>query len=367
MKAKHFIVSLFVLVFGVFLVGSANISSAAMVDSGCGMVEIACGNSGTNAKLKSGYHVKVDNFLILQDTSSSMGEPLAASGPMDRDTKIEYSKGLVNCLNDTLPDNMNVNAGMRNFGFLTADKGLVYGMTGYSKSGLAGAIKSVKGTAGVTPIAKALNYAGKDLNYISRPTAVILFSDGVNTVKSDPVAAAAALKKSYPNVCIYTVQIGDDPMGQKTLEQIADASKCGFATSGSAIADANGMDKFVTDVFLASGMKKITITLHIEFDFDKDAVRPQHHDDVKRIADALNNNPTAKVQLEGHTDSMGPDSYNMALSKRRAESVKKYLVEKFKIKASRISTVGYGESKPVASNNTAAGKQKNRRVVAHIQ
>lgn len=364
MKTKHFVASLFVFVLGVFLIGSVNTTTAALVDTGCGMVEINCGNSGTNAKLNSGYTKKVDNFLILQDTSSSMGEKLTASA---QDTKIEYSKGLVNCLNDTLPDNFNVNAGFRNFGFLTADKGLVYGMTGYSKSGLAGAINSVTGTAGVTPIAKALNYGSKDLNHVSRPTAVILFSDGVNTVPSDPVAAAAAMKDMYPNVCIYTVQIGDDPMGKKTMEQIADASKCGFSVNGAAIGDANGMDKFVTDVFLTKGMQKISITLYIEFDFDKDAVRPQHHDDVKRIADALNQNPNAKVELEGHTDGMGPDSYNMSLSKRRAESVKKYLVEKFNIKASRISTVGYGESKPVASNDTAAGRQKNRRVVANIQ
>ena len=77
--------------------------------------------------------------------------------------------------------------------------------------------------------------------------------------------------------------------------------------------------------------------------------------------------PRANVELEGHTDNMGSDAYNMNLSRRRVESVKKYLVDKFNISASRISTVGYGESKPVSSNDTAAGRQRNRRVVANIE
>ena len=64
---------------------------------------------------------------------------------------------------------------------------------------------------------------------------------------------------------------------------------------------------------------------------------------------------------------IGSDGYNMKLSQRRAESVKKYLVEKFGIAESRISAVGYGESMPVAPNDTAEGRQKNRRVVAIIE
>ena len=174
------------------------------------------------------------------------------------------------------------------------------------------------------------------------------------------------------NICIYTVLIGDSPKGKATMQEIADASKCGFATDSVALGNAQGMDQFVTDVFLtkAKGMKpakKISMTLHFEFDFDKDVVRPDQHDDAKMIADALNKYPKATAELEGHTDSLGDDAYNMGLSRRRANSVKKYVVENFNINASRISTVGYGASKPVASNDTDAGRQKNRRVVANIQ
>ena len=114
-------------------------------------------------------------------------------------------------------------------------------------------------------------------------------------------------------------------------------------------------------------VEKISMTLHFEFDFDKAVVRPDAHDDATKIADAMKEYPGANVQLEGHTDSVGTEEYNMSLSRRRAESVKMYLVEKFNIDASRVSTVGYGKSQPVATNDTEAGKQKNRRVVANIE
>ncbi|MEP7236941.1 MAG: OmpA family protein, partial [Ferruginibacter sp.] len=75
----------------------------------------------------------------------------------------------------------------------------------------------------------------------------------------------------------------------------------------------------------------------------------------------LNENPTFKVQIDGHTDSQGGDDYNQKLSDERAASVKAYLMSKG-IAEGRLSSAGYGESKPVADNKTAAGRAKNRRV-----
>jgi OOP family OmpA-OmpF porin len=225
--------------------------------------------------------------------------------------------------------------------------------------------------------------------------AAILFSDGVNTdAASSPAAAAASMKEMHGNnICIYTIQLGDDPKGKVIMEQIAAAGKCGFAVSSSNIegsgklyiGDPQGMEKFVTAVFLTKVMKKpapvmkkpapvmkkpvekITMTLYFEFDFDKAVVRPEYHDDATKIADSMNKYPEANLLLEGHTDEKGTEEYNMTLSRRRANNVKMYLVEKFNVAASRISTVGYGKSKPIASNDTDAGRQRNRRVVAIIE
>jgi OOP family OmpA-OmpF porin len=74
----------------------------------------------------------------------------------------------------------------------------------------------------------------------------------------------------------------------------------------------------------------------------------------------MKDNPGLKVSVEGHTDSVGSDAYNERLSERRAHAVKDYLVHQG-IDASRISTVGYGEAKPVASNKTESGRAQNRR------
>jgi len=77
--------------------------------------------------------------------------------------------------------------------------------------------------------------------------------------------------------------------------------------------------------------------------------------------------PGTSAVIEGHTDNVGKEDYNQKLSESRANSVRQYLIDKFGIDGSRLSAVGYGYSKPIATNDTAEGKQKNRRVVAVMQ
>ena len=113
--------------------------------------------------------------------------------------------------------------------------------------------------------------------------------------------------------------------------------------------------------------EKVSITLLVEFDFDKDEVLPLYHYDIQKMANILIAYPKTNVELEGYTDSINTEEYNMNLSRRRSESVKKYLIEKFNIDTSRISTIGYGESNPVDTNETDEGRQKNRRVVANVE
>jgi len=73
------------------------------------------------------------------------------------------------------------------------------------------------------------------------------------------------------------------------------------------------------------------------------------------------------VVIEGHTDSVGSAQYNMKLSQRRADSIRTYIIEKFKIEPDRLKAKGYGLTKPVASNKTAKGRQENRRVEAVVE
>jgi OOP family OmpA-OmpF porin len=97
------------------------------------------------------------------------------------------------------------------------------------------------------------------------------------------------------------------------------------------------------------------------FDFNRAVVKAGGgHDVLADVVRTMKDNPSLRVSVEGHTDSVGSDAYNQRLSERRAQAVKDYLVHQG-IDAGRITTTGYGESKPVASNATEAGRAQNRR------
>ena len=82
---------------------------------------------------------------------------------------------------------------------------------------------------------------------------------------------------------------------------------------------------------------------------------------LDELSEILKRYEAANLIIEGHADSQGEDAYNLALSQKRTESVKTYLMGKG-IMESRLTAIGYGESRPIADNNTAAGRAKNRRV-----
>jgi outer membrane protein OmpA-like peptidoglycan-associated protein len=97
------------------------------------------------------------------------------------------------------------------------------------------------------------------------------------------------------------------------------------------------------------------------FDVDKATLKPGARERLARIAGILSAHPSLKIEIEGHTDSTGSDNYNQSLSERRAQAVQGYLSQQG-IGQVIASTVGYGESRPVATNGTASGRQQNRRV-----
>jgi OmpA-OmpF porin, OOP family len=109
-------------------------------------------------------------------------------------------------------------------------------------------------------------------------------------------------------------------------------------------------------------VEKITlIASRIFFETGSDKLKPQSLAQLDQLAEILSRYPGANLVIEGHTDDVGEDAYNMDLSQRRTESVKKYLVSKG-IDASRLTATGYGETRPIDDNKKAAGRAKNRRV-----
>ncbi|MGJ8686922.1 MAG: OmpA family protein, partial [Spongiibacteraceae bacterium] len=99
----------------------------------------------------------------------------------------------------------------------------------------------------------------------------------------------------------------------------------------------------------------------VHFEFNKSRLMLDSQTVLNKVAESLANEPDVAIIIMGHTDSVGSDSYNERLSQQRAESVVNYLGTR-SIKNSRMEAIGYGESKPVADNNTDEGRERNRRV-----
>lgn len=342
------------------------------------------------------YAPKVANFQIIIDASESMDVDIQGH------KKYPSAYNFVSSVNQSIPTDLTYNGGLRSFGHnpkqskeLTA---LPYGMTQYTRAGFAGGLDSIKALGGDSPLAAALLAAGKDLKAASGNSAIVVVSDGIS-MEDAPAAAASVKAELGDKVCIYTVQIGDRAEGKKTLASVAKAGGCGTAVNAAELTAPDQFAGFVEQVFLAgkapvamappppgdsdgdgvtddkdkcpNTLKGVIVdkdgcdlrfTLQIEFDFDKADIRPEYHDQIAKAADFVKKYPETKILVAGHTDSIGEEAYNKALSMKRAEALESYMVANFGINAEQLFPRGYGENRPVASNDTDEGRQANRRV-----
>ncbi len=348
------------------------------------------------------YTQKVDNFLIILDTSSSMGK--------DAEQNIRTGKNIIGAINQSLPTDLNFNAGLRTFGhrdrLWNKPTTLAYGMTQYTPNGLQSCLDSLNTTGGTSPLPSALEAAGEDLRGSQGKSAVIIVSDGqVMAGMEGAPAALAKLKANLGNqLCTYTIAVGGNPAGERFLQGFAEADTCGFSETAEALAQPGQLESFVNSVFLErknipvavvpvvvkprdgdgdgdgvldsrdkclettrgeivdeSGCT-LKLALHINFDFDKSVVKPEFAAELKKASDfILKNKDVPYILIAGFTDSIGEDVYNQNLSERRAAAVKQYLVDNFAIDPNRLVARGSGEANPVADNRTNAGRAENRR------
>ena len=121
------------------------------------------------------------------------------------------------------------------------------------------------------------------------------------------------------------------------------------------------------DVSEVDGGKAILVNLPdgVTFAVDSTTITPAFQTTLNEIAQSMQTYPDSLIDVYGHTDSTGSDAYNQSLSERRAQSVANYLIMRG-VSASRIRSQGFGESYPVASNDTPEGRQRNRRVEIKI-
>jgi outer membrane protein OmpA-like peptidoglycan-associated protein len=100
----------------------------------------------------------------------------------------------------------------------------------------------------------------------------------------------------------------------------------------------------------------------VNFEFNSAKLLPEARPALDKAVQILKDNPAMRVRIEGYTDSVGSDSYNMKLSQERADAVRVYLIEHADIDPQRIQAKGFGETNPVASNDTDEGRAENRRI-----
>jgi outer membrane protein OmpA-like peptidoglycan-associated protein len=139
----------------------------------------------------------------------------------------------------------------------------------------------------------------------------------------------------------------------------AGSSASGAGSGGAAGSGAGGGGQQIEQELKQTGQAEV---YGIYFDFASDKIKPESEPVLREIADALNHNPTWKLRVEGHTDNIGGDEYNMDLSQRRAEAVKLALVTRYHIAAERLTPKGFGATRPKEPNDTLAGRARNRRV-----
>lgn len=352
------------------------------------------------------YTSKVDHFQIILDASSSKGEV-----EMGNDIeKFTIAKAIVDRMNLTLPE-LGQTAGLRTFGHHpSVCKGLTrlfYGMVPYSTADLGKGLDKVTQPGGTSPLDKALDAAAVDFEKLGGTKAVIVVSDGLQM--QDAIARAKALKEKYgSSLCIYPIQVGTAQEGEDLLKEIASIGGCGFYSQAQTLMSSAGMAAFVENVFLNAKPaapapapapkpavpvpgKKDTdgdgvyddedkcpgtpagarvnamgcwILDHVLFDFDKSVIKPEAYPRLDEVVMILEKNPAMSVELQGHTDNVGTEEYNQALSMRRSNAVARYLVDKG-IARNRMATTGFGFKRPVALNGTDFGRSLNRRVEIH--
>ena len=113
-------------------------------------------------------------------------------------------------------------------------------------------------------------------------------------------------------------------------------------------------------------LNELLLGKSIEFDTSSSRLRSDSHKLLDAVADILKTDTDAKIEIGGHTDSIGTETKNVRLSQRRAEAVKKYLVDKG-INSNRIAAVGFGSSQPIADDSTFDGQRQNRRIEFQVQ
>jgi len=346
------------------------------------------------------YTKKVDTFVVVLDASQTMGDVYNGR------PKIDLAKDIVAHMNQTIPP-LDYKAGVVAFGsgacLDNKDAKVLYGMTAYRRAELASSLESLKCVGGASPMSEGIKQSDTNLKGGTfGQTALIIVSDAVNIYHGGAIENVKKLKEAMGDkLCVYPIQVGQDKDGKKLMDELAKVGGCGFAVNADDISSSNAMADYVKKVFLAPAPPKVAaaapvaaavvdsdgdgvpdsrdkcpntpkgakvdangcwVLKGVYFDSDKAVIK-----DTKVLDEAtviLKANPKLNGEVRGYTDSTASAEYNQKLSEARAKAVRDYFIKQG-IAPERIRAKGFGETNPVASNDTMEGRAQNRRVELH--
>jgi OOP family OmpA-OmpF porin len=325
-------------------------------------------------QLSSGEWRVVDRVLVLTDASGSM---------YLRETFPE-AKAVTQDLVTSMPD-----PGVRAKNSGSYEAGLIgFGGTERATAPLApfdrGALSSVAndldplgsvwfGRGGNTPMHVVLSETAVALRGRQGTTALVIISDGGSDSPEEAQRAARALVDGYSDpLCIHTLQLGDDPAGAEFLSRLSGTTPCGSSRNASSVRDVTAFQSFTRNILAGAApalpavsavgpCEGIVRMRGIQFEFGRADITPDSRVILDFAAEHIAACKDLEVEIIGHTDSVGPPAFNEGLSKRRAESAERYFIDSG-IGAGRLRAEGRGENEPIAPNDTADGRAKNRRV-----
>lgn len=205
-------------------------------------------------------------------------------------------------------------------------------------------------------------HGGAGLRWMLTPAFGLRFdARGVHSLdESDTdILVTAGLNYYFGDTSVPVVEEEPAVDGDEDGDGVPDSrDKCPGTPAGTRV-DADGCPLPVTRV--------ASIKMMVNFAFDSNEVQERYFNDISELAAFLKRFDEVDVDIEGHTDSTGPDDYNMSLSQRRADAVVDVLVNKYGIDRSRLEPKGYGETQPVADNSNKEGRAENRRVMATLE
>jgi OOP family OmpA-OmpF porin len=320
-----------------------------------------------------------DNVIILFDSSGSMGKTFDNSGV----TKLQAAKKIVIQRATTFPDVFpELNVGLYSYtppakAVPGVNTSVLYRVQPFNKAAFLKAADQLPDEAsGPTLMVNAMRKLGTLLDNLTGRTVVFLFTDGTHSddgATESPLTLAKKLAQKH-DVNFQIISTTNEKKKVKLMQAVASINEASRVHTFENLL--SRPEVFTGSVFALEESYVVTAESqneiigfkldHILFGFDKSEIEIEFTEELNTVGEILQKNPDSYIVLAGHTDSAGDEEYNLYLSHQRVEAIGAYLAKKFQIDSSRISTFWYGEAAPVASNDTAEGRQQNRRVVGFI-